>query len=131
MWLPSHPSQGLMIKVCDNLVLYHIHNYVHYDSYIYDLSVLIVEREEYPEKNPRSTGEINYGNSTYMRRKSRPQLGLAFFPVVRGDAVTACATRASHSFLCVSDKIEFAEGERRNCQRQRIQELFKFHSAKM
>ena len=32
MWLPCHLSQGLMIKVCDNLVLYYIHNY---DSYIY------------------------------------------------------------------------------------------------
>ena len=46
MWLPSHPSQGLMIKMCDNLVLYHIHNYIHYDSYIYNLSVLIFERDE-------------------------------------------------------------------------------------
>ena len=93
MWLPSHPSQGRMIKVCDNLVLYHIHNYIHYDSYIYDLSVLIFER--YPEKNHRSAGEINYDNSTHVKGKSRPRLGLAFFSVVRGNVLTACATRAS------------------------------------
>ncbi len=43
-----------MIKVCDNLVLYYIHNYVHYDSYIYNLSVKESEegKPEYPEKNP-------------------------------------------------------------------------------
>ena len=61
-------------------------------SYIYNLSVLIFERggkPEYPEKNPRSAGEINYDNSTHMRRKSRPRLGLTFFSVVRGNALTA------------------------------------------
>ena len=36
---------------------------------------MIFERKENRntrKKNPRSTGEINYGNSTHMKRKSRP-----------------------------------------------------------
>ena len=27
----------------DNLVLYHIHNYIHYDSYIYDVKYKIMD----------------------------------------------------------------------------------------
>ena len=75
-----------MIKMCDNLVLYHIHNYVHYDSYIYDLSVLVFEREENRsarrktlEAQERSTTTTG---PTHMKRKSRPRvprLGLTFF----------------------------------------------------
>ena len=64
-------------------------------SYIYYL--LCVDfgeggKPEYPEKNPRSTGVINYGNSTHMKYHSR--LG---FSGERHNALTACATRASHN----------------------------------
>ncbi len=82
MWLPSHPSQGLMIKVCDNLVLYHIHNYIHYDFYIYDLSVLIFEREE-DQSTRRKTLEA-------QERSTRPRLGLAFFSGERQRAYRMC-----------------------------------------
>ena len=47
------------------------------------------EKPEYPDKNPRSTGEINYGNSTHMKYHTR--LG---FSGERHNALTVCATRA-------------------------------------
>ncbi len=52
-------------------------------------------KPEYPEKNPRALGEISY-DSAHMRHGSRPRLGLTCFSVVGGNALTACATRASH-----------------------------------
>ena len=39
--------------------------------------MLILEGEQNPEENPRSTREINYGNSTHMKHPSRP--GYRFF----------------------------------------------------
>ena len=33
------------------------------------------EKPEYPEKNPRSTGQINYGNSTHVKYHTRPGFG--------------------------------------------------------
>ncbi len=36
-----------------------------------------------------------------MKRKSRPRLGLSFCSVLRGKALTACATRASQFFVCL------------------------------
>ncbi len=98
MWLPSHPTQGLTIQgltVCDNLVLYHMHNYVRYNSYIYDLSVLIFERRktgapgEKPSKHRRDQLRQLNSHGTQVQAPTR----LSFFPVVRGIALIA--TRAS------------------------------------
>ena len=47
-------------------------------------------KPEYPEKIPRSTGEINYRNFTDVKYHTR--LG---FSGERYNALTACATRAS------------------------------------
>ena len=47
-------------------------------------------KPEYPDKNLRSTGEINYGNSTHMKYHTR--LG---FSGERHNALIACTIRAS------------------------------------
>ncbi len=81
-WTPDVVAQSseLMIKVCDNLVLYHIYTITHITFLrIWPKCVGFrgEGKPEYPERNPQGTGEINY-NST-MKRKSMPRLGLAFF----------------------------------------------------
>ena len=77
--------------------------------------VLILKREETgePGENPRSTGEINYDNSIHMSPEffesqhagcnqmvthpatDRVRPGLTWSLVVKGNALTAYATRAS------------------------------------
>ena len=67
-------------------------------------------KPENPEKNPRSTGEINYDNSIHISPKFESQhgavpifthpatdpvrSGLTWNSVVKGNALTAYATRA-------------------------------------
>ena len=65
------------------------HMPINVGSYCLEMLILVREGNRYPEKNPRSTGEINYGNSTYIKYKTR--FG---FSGERHNALTACATRA-------------------------------------
>ena len=60
-------------------------------------------KPEYPEKNPRSTGEINYGNPTHMKYHTR--LG---FSGERHNGLTACVNN------CVQEHyVTINEGEAR------------------